>query len=58
MTLVVVEIVTLNQCGVIWSKITVVAAMMLVIKKGNRVGLLKIGTGSDIFRYSRSNLGI
>ena len=33
MTLVVLKIVTLNQCGVIWNEITVVAAMLLVVKK-------------------------
>ena len=40
MTLVVVKIVTLNQCGVIWNKITEVAAMLLVIKLGNLLILL------------------
>ena len=39
MTLVIVKIVTLNKCGVIWYKITVVAAMLLVVKK-NCVELL------------------
>ena len=40
MTLVVVKIVTLNQCKVVWNKITVVAAMLLVIKKRINVDLL------------------
>ena len=42
MNLVVVKIVTLNQCGVIWNKITEVAAMLPVIsdKTGKRVNLL------------------
>ena len=35
MILGVVKIVTLNQCGMILNKITVVAAMLLVIKKEN-----------------------
>ena len=33
MSLVVVKIITLNQCGVMWKKIAVVAAMLLLIKK-------------------------
>ena len=33
MTLVIVKIVTLNQCEVVWNDITVVAAMLLVVKK-------------------------
>ena len=33
MTSVTVKIVTLNQCEVIWNRIAVVAAMLLVIKK-------------------------
>ena len=32
--LVVVKIATLDQYGVMWNKITVVAAMLLVVKKG------------------------
>ena len=39
MTLIVVKIVTLNQYRVIWNKITVVAMMLLVIKR-KRVDLL------------------
>ena len=33
MTLAVVKTVTLNECGVVWYKITGVAAMLLVVKK-------------------------
>ena len=33
MTLVVVAKATLNQCGVIWNKITVEAAILLLVKK-------------------------
>ena len=40
MTLVVVKIVTLNQGEVVWNEITVVAAMLLVVKKKNRVDLI------------------
>ena len=40
MTLVVVKIITLNQCGVIYNKNTVVAETLLVIKKGKRVDFL------------------
>ena len=48
MILVVVKIVTLNQCGVIWNKITEVAAMLLVIKK-KRVDLFKGWKEDQIF---------
>ena len=51
MTLVVVKIVTLNQCGVIWNKITVVAAMLLSDKNGKCVNLL--GGGKKIRHYLR-----
>ena len=29
----VIKMVTLNQCGAIWDKITIVAAILLVLKK-------------------------
>ena len=35
MTLVIVKTVTLSQCGVIWNEITVVAAVLLVLIKGD-----------------------
>ena len=35
MTLVVVKIATLNQGEVIWNKIAVLAAILVVVKKGN-----------------------
>ena len=40
MTLVVVAKATLNQCRVMWNKITVVAAKLFLVKKGNHVDLL------------------
>ena len=33
MTLVVVKVTALNQCGVVWNEITVVTAMLLEVKK-------------------------
>ena len=58
MTLVTIKMVTLNQCRVIWNKITAVTAMPLV-KKKKRVNLLEgMKRGSDIFKDSTSNLGI
>ena len=58
MTSVVVKIVTLNQCGVVWNKVTVVAAMPLAVKKESCTFIRRVKRGSDIFRDSRSNLGI
>ena len=52
--LLVVKIVTLNQCQVVW--ITVLVSMLLVVKK-NPIDLLE-GWRSYIFRDSRFNLGI
>ena len=40
MTLVVVAKATLNQCGVIWNKITAVTAIVLLVKKENHLDLL------------------
>ena len=57
MTLVIVKIVTLKQCGVIWNKITVVADAASD-KKENRVDLLyrRVKGKSGIFRECRSKL--
>ena len=41
MTSVVVKITTFNQCGMIWNKITVVAVMLLALKKKNVLNLGK-----------------
>ena len=54
----VVKIVTLNQCEVVWNDITVVAAMLLAVKKDSCRFNKRAERGSDIFRDSRSNLGI
>ena len=53
MTLVIVKIITLNQCRVIWNKITVVA-----VKKETCKFIRRVEQGLDTFRDSRSNLQI
>ena len=58
MTLVVVKMVTLNQCKVVRNKITVVAATLLITKKRSCRFIRKVERGSDIFRDSRSNLKV
>ena len=59
MTLMVVRIVTLNQYGVIWKKIIVVAAMLLGVKKIESCRFIRRAEReSDIFRDSRSNLEV
>ena len=58
MTLMVVKILTLNQCVVIWNKITVVAVMLLVIKKETCKFITRMESKSDIFKDFSFNLGI
>ena len=58
MTLVVIKLVIFNQCQVIWNKITVVAAMLVAIKKGKRVDLLGGWKAGIFFRDFKSNLEI
>ena len=58
MTLVVVKIVILNQCEVIWNKITLVAAMLPVVKRKSCRFINRAKRGSDIARDYGFNLGI
>ena len=50
MTLVVIKTIILNQCGVIWNKITVAAAKLLVVKKESCRFIRKVERGLDILK--------
>ena len=58
MAVVVIKIIILNQCEVVWNKITVVAAMLVVVKRELCRFIERVERGSDIFTDSRPNLGI
>ena len=58
MTLVVVNIVTWNQCNVMWNKFTAVAAMLLMVKRETCRFIRRVERRSATFRDFKSNLGI